>query len=290
MWGPLIGKGRSRFHPEKKEAGQKQNFKRGNFRNEQRTKRKQDRFTILTKTPKEILALDKGKFKPPPPMTTPVKKRNASKFCEFHGEVGHATDESRQRITQTFSPESIISFPTLMEEDGTEGSMIIEAEMGGHCEHRMYVDGGSSSEILYEHCFSKFRPKIENQLIPANTPLVRFSGEIIWPPGQILLLVKIGDEEHSTFTWMNFMVVRLPSPYNRIIGRPGVRNIRAIPSTAHGMLKFPVASGIVTLRSSRIIPLECSMDSEPGVSRPVINQVTEEKIQVAIHPKYPEKP
>ncbi|GJU87455.1 reverse transcriptase domain-containing protein [Tanacetum coccineum] len=75
------------------EAGQKQNFKKGNFRNQQRTERKQDRFTLLTKTPKEIMALDKGKFKPPPPMTTPVEKRNASKFCEFHGEVGHTTDE-----------------------------------------------------------------------------------------------------------------------------------------------------------------------------------------------------
>ncbi|GJZ09704.1 reverse transcriptase domain-containing protein [Tanacetum coccineum] len=66
-------------------AGQKQNFKKGSFRSQQRTERKQDRFTILTKTPKEILALDKGKFKSPPPMTTPVEKRNASKFCEFHG-------------------------------------------------------------------------------------------------------------------------------------------------------------------------------------------------------------
>ncbi|GJZ89874.1 reverse transcriptase domain-containing protein [Tanacetum coccineum] len=74
-------------------AGLKQNFKKGNFRNQQRTERKQDRFTLLTKTPKEILALDKGKFKPPPPMTTPVEKRNASKFCEFHGEVRHTTDE-----------------------------------------------------------------------------------------------------------------------------------------------------------------------------------------------------
>ncbi|GJV81277.1 hypothetical protein Tco_1517147 [Tanacetum coccineum] len=48
---------------------------------------------LLTKTPKEILALEKGKFKTPPPMTTPVEKRNANKFCEFHGEVGHNTDE-----------------------------------------------------------------------------------------------------------------------------------------------------------------------------------------------------
>nr|GEY43248.1 reverse transcriptase domain-containing protein [Tanacetum cinerariifolium] len=71
---------------------------------------------------------------------------------------------------------------------------------------------------------SKFRPEIKNQLIPASTPLVGFSGEIIWPLGQISLLVRIGDEEHSTSAWMNFMVVRSPSPYNGIIGRPGVIN------------------------------------------------------------------
>nr|GEW33353.1 reverse transcriptase domain-containing protein [Tanacetum cinerariifolium] len=196
---------------------------------------------------------------------------------------------ARKIITQTFSPKRIISFPTQGEEDGTEGPMIIEAEMGGHCVYRIYVDGCSSSEILYEYCFSKFRSEIKNQLIPTNTPLVGFSGELIWPLGQISFLVKIGDEEHSTSAWMNFMVVRSPYPYNGIIGRPGVRKFRAIPSTAHGMIKFPVAGGIVTLRSSRIIPLECSIVSEPGVPRSVINQVTEEKIQVAIHPEYLEQ-
>ncbi|GKB43452.1 hypothetical protein Tco_0888394 [Tanacetum coccineum] len=75
------------------EANQKQNFKKGGFRIQQRSKRKQDRFTLLIKTPKEIFALDKGKFKAPPPMTTPVEKRNHAKICEFHGEVGHNTDE-----------------------------------------------------------------------------------------------------------------------------------------------------------------------------------------------------
>ncbi|GJZ32532.1 reverse transcriptase domain-containing protein [Tanacetum coccineum] len=56
-------------------------------------KQQEDRFTLLSKYPKEILALEKGKFKAPPPMTTPVEKRNNNKFCEFHGEVGHNTDE-----------------------------------------------------------------------------------------------------------------------------------------------------------------------------------------------------
>nr|GEX46748.1 reverse transcriptase domain-containing protein [Tanacetum cinerariifolium] len=84
---------------------------------------------------------------------------------------------AKQRITRTFSPETVISFPPLGEEDETEGPMIIEAEMGGHFVHRIYVDGGSSSEIMYEHCFNGFR-------------------------------LEIGDEEHSTYAWMNFMVVR----------------------------------------------------------------------------------
>nr|GEV01458.1 reverse transcriptase domain-containing protein [Tanacetum cinerariifolium] len=69
-------------------------------------------------------------------------------------------------------------FPTLGEDEGTGGPMIIEAKIGGHCIHRMYVDGGSASEILYEHCFSRLRLEIKNQLVPATTPLIGFNEEV----------------------------------------------------------------------------------------------------------------
>ncbi|GJW02462.1 reverse transcriptase domain-containing protein [Tanacetum coccineum] len=300
------------------EANQKQNFKKGGFRNQQRSERKQDHFALLTKTPKEIFALDKGKFKAPPPMTTPVEKRNANKFCEFHGEVGHNTDEcmhlrkqieemlkagklshlikeikqnnrkeqpkvtkkgetagkdkamailmvqpwervARQRITQSFSPNSEIFFPPLGEDEGTEGPMIIEAEIGGHCMHRMYVDGGSASEILYEHCFSRLRSEIKKQLIPATTPLIGFSGEIIWPIGQIQLLVTIRDEEHSASALMNFVVVRL---------------------------KILVEGGVITLKRSRLVPLECAMVSRPERTLSANESTMEERIKVVINPEY----
>ncbi|GKA35814.1 reverse transcriptase domain-containing protein [Tanacetum coccineum] len=296
------------------EVGRKQNFnRRGDFRNQQRSKRRRDKFTLLTKSPKEILALDKGKFKALPPMTTPVEKRNSNKFCEFHGEVGHNTDESkkgetsrkdkplailmvqpwqrvaRQKVTQSFSPSPKISFPPLGDEDGTEGPMIIEAEIGGYFIHRIYVDGGSTSEILYEHCFNRLRPEVKSQMIPATAPLIGFSGEIIWPMRQILFPVKIRDVEHFTSIWMNFVVVRSSSPYNGIIGRPGVRKIQAVLSTAHGMLKFLVLGGILTLRSSRIIPLECTMVSGPEARPSDIIQAAEERIKVAIHPEHPKQ-
>ncbi|GJS70024.1 hypothetical protein Tco_0702865 [Tanacetum coccineum] len=99
----------------------------------------------------------------------------------------------------------------------------------------MYVDGGPASEIMYEHFFNKLLPEVKRKMVPATAPLIGFSGEIIWPLGQISLLVKISDEEHSTLALMNFVVVRSASPYNEIIGRPGIRKIQAVPSTAHGM-------------------------------------------------------
>nr|GFC70146.1 reverse transcriptase domain-containing protein [Tanacetum cinerariifolium] len=112
--------------------------------------------------------------------------------------------------------------------------------MGGHMIHRMYADGSSSMEILYEHCFNRLRPEIKSQMVPATTSLNGFSGETIWPLGQLRFLVIIRDANHSTRAWMNFMIVRSLSPYNDIIGRPRIRAIQEVSSTVHGMLKFPV--------------------------------------------------
>nr|GEX95742.1 reverse transcriptase domain-containing protein [Tanacetum cinerariifolium] len=283
-----------------------------------------NRFTPLTKTPKEILAADAGKFQPPPPMVTPVEKRSSNKFCDFHNDKGHSTDEcmqlknqikelvragkllhlikeikhgrdqsktgkketsakdkptaiymiqswqrmTRQKVTQSFERVKEITFSQLTASSGTEGPVVIEAKMGGHMIHRMYVDGGSSMEILYEHCFNQLRPEIKNQMVPAATSLTGFSGETIWPLGQLRVLVTIGDADHSTRAWMNFMIVRSLSPYNGIIGRHGIREIQAVPSTTYEILKFPVEGGIVTIHSTILIPTDCtSLITSPAVSK-----------------------
>nr|GEV69103.1 reverse transcriptase domain-containing protein [Tanacetum cinerariifolium] len=205
------------------EAGQKHHFKKGGFRNQQRSEQKQNRFTLLTKTPKEILVLDKGKFKPPPPMTTLVEKRNASKFYDFHREVGHTTDECKGR---------------------KKGGNPKKGNTTGNTDGTTMAEGSQTKD--YPNFLSGV--KVKSQMVSATTSLVGSSEEIIWPLGQISLHVNIGDEEYSTSAWMNFIVVRSPSPYIGIIGRPG-----------------------------------------PAVPQPVINQVTEEKMQIAIHPEYPEQ-
>ncbi|GJY35618.1 reverse transcriptase domain-containing protein [Tanacetum coccineum] len=74
------------------EGGNKPSFKKG-FKNKHRSDRKPDRFSLLTKTPKEIFALEKGKFKAPPPMVTPAEKRDPNKVCEFPCGYGPQYDE-----------------------------------------------------------------------------------------------------------------------------------------------------------------------------------------------------
>nr|GEW26054.1 reverse transcriptase domain-containing protein [Tanacetum cinerariifolium] len=125
-------------------------------------------------------------------------------------------------------------------------------------------------------------------MVPATTSLTSFSGETIWPLGQIRLLVIIRDVHHSTRAWMNFMIVRSLSPYNGIIGRPGIREIQAMPSTAHGMLKFPVERGIVTICSTILIPTECtSVITSSAISK---NERTRpDNFKVALHPEFPDQ-
>ncbi|GJU11266.1 hypothetical protein Tco_1133662 [Tanacetum coccineum] len=122
-------------------------------------------------------------------------------------------------------------------------------------------------------------------MVPATTLPVGFSGEIKWPLGQITLLVKIRNDEHSTSTWMDFMVVKSTSPFNGIIERPGLLKMKVVPSTTHEMIKFPIGEGTLTLRSSKIIPIECAMISGPEDQPPPVNKVKEERIKVSINPE-----
>nr|GEU39196.1 reverse transcriptase domain-containing protein [Tanacetum cinerariifolium] len=125
-------------------------------------------------------------------------------------------------------------------------------------------------------------------MVPATTSLTGFSGETIWPLGQLWILVIIGDATHSTRAWINFMIVKSLSPYNGIIRRLGLRAIQAVPSTVHGMLKFLDERGIVTIRSIILIPTEYALVITSSV---VPNEVRTHlaNFKVALHPDFPDQ-
>ncbi|GJY71384.1 hypothetical protein Tco_0475087 [Tanacetum coccineum] len=108
-------------------------------------------FTPLTKTPMEILAMEMENFPPPPPLIWTSEKQNLNKFCDYHRDRGHNTNE--------YAP------------------IILEGTIEGYHVRRFYVDGGSSSVIMCEHCFKSFSADVKSRLRKANAPLVEFSGK-----------------------------------------------------------------------------------------------------------------
>ncbi|GAV83175.1 hypothetical protein CFOL_v3_26625, partial [Cephalotus follicularis] len=92
---------------------------------------------------------------------------------------------------------------------------------------RILIDNGSSVDILYKHAFDQLRIPAD-QLKPVKTPLVGFAGETIHPLGSINLSVVAGTAPCQTQVEMTFLVVDTPSPYNAIVGRPGLNLMEAI--------------------------------------------------------------
>ncbi|GAV63779.1 hypothetical protein CFOL_v3_07297, partial [Cephalotus follicularis] len=91
---------------------------------------------------------------------------------------------------------------------------------------RILIDNGSSADILYKHAFDQLRIPAD-QLKPVKTPLVGFAGETIHPLGSINLSVVVGTAPRQTQVEMTFLIVDTLSPYNAIIGRPGLNLLEA---------------------------------------------------------------
>nr|GEU61759.1 reverse transcriptase domain-containing protein [Tanacetum cinerariifolium] len=202
--------------------------RRSDFRNQPKDRQRSNKFTPLAITPKEIFATESGKFKPPLP-----RLRKQIEELVRVGKLSHFIKEIRQDRDQQKTKKK----------DAPVKDKVIAIYMIR-----------SWQRVTRQ----KLRPKIKNQMVPATTSLTDFSEETIWPLGQLRLLVTIGGVEHYTKSWMNFMIVRSSSPYNGIIERPGIREIQAVPSMAHGMLKFLVNGRILTIRSTILTPTECA--------------------------------
>nr|GEU95360.1 reverse transcriptase domain-containing protein [Tanacetum cinerariifolium] len=99
-------------------------------------------------------------------------------------------------------------------------------------------------------------------------------------------LLDGGDAKHYTKAWMNIMIVRPPSPYNSIIGRHVIREIQAVPSTAHGILKLSVNGGIVTICSTILTPTECATIAATPKDSAKKTESRHENFKVAIYPDF----
>ncbi|GJW35688.1 hypothetical protein Tco_0058608 [Tanacetum coccineum] len=122
-----------------------------------------------------------------------------------------------------------ISFPSVPRCRLVDSPIILEALIECFQVRRIYVDEGSSSEVMYDHCFRNLGSDTKARLRESKSVV----GRILW------------------------RIVKCYSPYNVILGWTEMRSLRAVASTIHVMIKFSMKNVIATMVTKGETLQEC---------------------------------
>ena len=129
---------------------------------------------------------------------------------------------------------------------------IIMLNIEGFNTKRILVDNDSSADIIYFPAFQqlKLNPK---RLHPFDSPLVSFSGDMVYPKGIVMLTITVGTYLRQLTRQLDFLVVDCPSSYNVIIGRPTLNKWKAATSIYCLKVKFPMDNGVGEVKGDQVL-------------------------------------
>ena len=109
--------------------------------------------------------------------------------------------------------------------------------------HRILVNNGSSVDILYLQAFERMGLKV-NDLKPSPNPVYGFTGDSVIPLRVISLLMTLGEYLRQSCVMADFLVIDQASAFNAVLGRPFLRELRAVTSIHHLLMKFLTPRGV----------------------------------------------
>ncbi|XP_071933541.1 uncharacterized protein [Coffea arabica] len=188
-------------------------------------------------------------------------------------QAGMEVAEPSSRLSEviTYGPHDLV--PTASSNHET---LVIEVLTNNYIVKKVYVDPGSSVDVLYYRTFESLKLTRE-QLTPVRTPLVGFGGHVLHPEGMLTLMVTIGRHPYCRTVPVSFAVVKADSPYNMLIGRPTLNALRAVYSTYHLSFKFPTPAGVAEVSSDVGAARECYLATIQAAVTPRPSPRSEEK-------------
>lgn len=115
--------------------------------------------------------------------------------------------------------------------------------------HRVYVDIGSSTDIIYEDYFRLFPDRWKEGLKNVMGQLTRFMGHNLWPLVTIdLPFTPVSHYKARRKTMLiDFVVIWYQTEHNIILEWTTLFRFGAIQSTIHGIVKFNTTEGPGTI-------------------------------------------
>ncbi|KAK3016570.1 hypothetical protein RJ639_007070 [Escallonia herrerae] len=151
-----------------------------------------------------------------------------------------------------------------------DDQLVIMIKAGNFDVKRVLVDKGSSAEVLFYNAFEKMNISMDH-LQKMDTPLYGFSNQPVTVEGIIALPIAIGTPLTQANFILDFVVVKVPSAYNGILGRPAVNRLQAVVSTYHLKMKFPMEHEIGEVKGDQTTALRISLNLKEDTKLELVN-------------------
>jgi len=129
--------------------------------------------------------------------------------------------------------------------------VVISVVTAGRKVHRVLVDQGSSTDVMFWTTFNKLQLS-PDMLRPYIGCLYGFAGDQVEVRGHLELRTTYTYGNASRTKNIRYLVVNAPSAYNMLLGRPTLNRLGAVPLTRHMKMKLPDLAGkVITMKSDQ---------------------------------------
>ncbi|GKV18281.1 hypothetical protein SLEP1_g28686 [Rubroshorea leprosula] len=194
------------------------------------------------------------------PMKTVAASRDYTRYCDFHQDHGHTTEQCNSLRPQ---PQGVRNPPNKQGVGYQQAPPLLlppariihmitgGLEAGGLSSKQRKLVSSLTSGVHQTSCTSTIFESLG--LDPAllqkyDGPIYGFNNQPVQVEGVLTLHVAFGSGRTYVTLSVQFFIVKMASSFNVVIGRPTLTEIRAVVSQSHLCMKFPTPMGIATLR------------------------------------------